>query len=487
MGAIVKILTAFLTSLFLVRAAAAAQEDLLQRAREKTKEEAERLKKEASAQVRYTRDRVTLSLRPGLTLREDGSADKKKKAEVKFGVDVGSNFACGQFDIRANLYHTFSKELREQAVDQLLDVAKGELVSNGLSLFCQSAPSLCDAFKFYHLAAQGRLALDYDKCARIEESIDSAIRKGRAAAIQSCLARKQKEGVPLEQAMRECEAENRVTNLLGQPVKTIDLVNEIKELFGLDPEVARDVQVALGDRSMSGGGRLDGRVDPAAGERRFTEIQERYRERWDEAIRLVEAGHPVGQERLKALVPFEDLGLVPAELNTIASLPARIRELVLQSITTQAAFAELVRRYHRIERLLEAALQMPGAESNPTYVREYTRAREQLRREIERLAGEYREKVATQERLAEIIEAAYADRRAAAGRVLQRFAGARLDESNLRSLPQYGKDSFLGRYTVSSDGRIQREGGGGAGAGEGRGVRIKTEGCCGVQSGWGAR
>lgn len=398
------------------------------------------LKEDSRPVVRYTRNSLSLSLRPGLTLADPGGP---AETSVRFGANLDWNFACGQFDLRANLRHTFTRELRDRALRQLLDIAQGELIANGLTLLCTSAPSLCDVFKYYHLYAQGQLKLQYDKCARIEEAIQTGQKRARAAAIQACLREKLSKNVPLEQAMQECEqSDPLVSDLFGRRVARVDLVGELKKVFGLDEQTSRDLERIFGNTTMTAKG-LQGRADPQGGARLYEETKRKYQDHWEDALQRARRGELVRDEELAQLLPYSDLRVARSELLMIAHLDPEDQRIIRESLVSQAAIADLVRRLQTIDRYLEAADRMPGAEGNPVFA-QYQKMREVLQSELARVQREYEQKVATQQRLLEILEAARARSTQKAAEVLNRSASIKAQQRMIRSLPRYGTYNPLG-------------------------------------------
>lgn len=414
-------------------------QDLLER---QLKNKTDQIKEQSTQpRVRTFRNGLSLSLSPGFTTGERGAND----ASIRFAVDAGIQRTCGRFNVYADIRQNFD-ELVQRGPNLLADVIEGELASSAWTTLCLSSPTFCELTKFATISSQAFARLNYDKCARIEESIESATRQGEALAIQKCLEEQQSRGVALGQAMTKCQTGRfRFTDLYGNPVSRIDVVGELTNLFKLDRESARDMELLLGQRRHSQN-RFEGDADPAGGERRYGELKESYRKAWDEALASIRDGRKLSERDLAALLPFQDIRVIQTELNMLALLSREDQDLIKDSIVSRAALADLVQRLNRIERYLEAAMRMPALEESPARLDQYKRGREHVAREIERLRQEYAEKVATQQRYLEILQVMRARTGESASRVVMDASAPQIGKAKLDSLPEYGRYNPLGSY-----------------------------------------
>lgn len=384
--------------------------------------------------VRMTRNDLSLSLRPGLDLGR-----KSDPLVVGFNADLDWNFSCGQFDIQANLRHLFTKEALENGARQLMDVAQGELAASGLTLLCSSSPLLCEVFKTHRFSAQALLFHEYDKCARIEQAIDTAQKKSRAASIQRCISEKVRRGVPIERANEECEkGELSFGDLMGERTLQVSILDQLTKVFKLDPETTRDAQLLLGDTTTSSK-RMSGTADPEGAERRFGEIKQKYRREWDLALDQIRSGGALSMRQIQALLPYDDMQMLWPELNSLAYADPEDQEIVKESLISQVALTELVRRINNIERYLEAAEKLPGAAENPELY-QLKESREKLIREKARLKEEYAAKANTQETLVEILHALRALKYRKANRANAKARGLNQGQDKLNEIPAPGRN-----------------------------------------------
>jgi hypothetical protein len=427
--------------LFALLATVGSAQDLLERAREVALGKQRQLADQAKPRTFVGRNSLSLHLTPGFSTPDSG----RKSVSIRFGADVGWQQTCGRFSVYANALHHF-REIMERGPELLADVAEGYIAGSAWNTLCQASPLLCENAKFGHLSAMALGQLDFDKCAHIEEAIDSGIKQGRSMAIQGCLKDKLAANVPLAQALKECErSEEQLTDLLGNRVVRFDMIDELKKLFQLDADSSRDVQLLLGDRKISTR-RFEGVADSTGGQRLYEKIKESYKNKWQEAL-----DDPPDDRELSKLLPYGDLQVIRTELNLLGLLAKPDREMVLDSIVSQAALAEMVIRLHRLERMLETAMRLPGLAEAPQRLKEYERDRDRVRREIDRLQREYADKVATHERYLRTLDILRSKAREIAHDSLGRDQAIETARAKLRSIPVQGDYNPLGRIRPSSN------------------------------------
>ncbi|HEV3029206.1 MAG TPA: hypothetical protein VG457_16625, partial [Planctomycetota bacterium] len=125
--------------------ASAFAQDLLQRAKNDLGIGTSR-----STQSYQGRDRLDLALSGDLgagLLAPQGSANLGLNASL----DV--DFACGKFDVNANLRSLFGKEAREEFMRGILNYGLSELTGSGLTLLCEASPTACQVFQHYRINA----------------------------------------------------------------------------------------------------------------------------------------------------------------------------------------------------------------------------------------------------------------------------------------------------------------------------------------------
>jgi hypothetical protein len=326
------------------------------------------------------RDRLDLHL----------SADATKLAGMQ---DAGSSilgvsgaidydFACGRFDVRSNLRQLLDKEAREDFLEDVVGALLGELAHNTLVLVCESSPTVCQALQHYRISANAMLGMQYDWCQAIESAVDDASRSTRAKAIKDCIEERRARGKTLDQAREECENPDKVRGLDGRFVSEIDLIEEVRRVFGL-PQVQEDILAQLigSLRYTPKGGQ--GEIRTTAALDRHRKLVEKYRGAWDRAIRAAGQRRELTEEELSALAPEKASRLAAAEVLDIAALSPGRREAVVRSIVSSVALFQLSLEVGGVVKLLDAARKHPTADQG--FVRRLEKEREDLERQLAEL------------------------------------------------------------------------------------------------------
>lgn len=398
MNLVSKILLVWFAPMFCFTRTLSAQ-DILERARQRL-EQTE--KDQPQLMSNSTRNGLTLSMDPGMNLGRDS---RSMQSKIHYDANLEFGFTCGQFDFATNLKHAFNKELRDQLTNQLIEYAQGELISNGLTLLCTSAPSLCDIFKHYRWQASDFLKQKTDLCQKITDAIDTPERKARAAAFDRCLQEKKAKGVPLTEAISQCDGSPMAyVDLLGKTVSEIRVFEEVKTLFGVDAQTSSHMDWLLGRRRLTPK-KVEGESDPDGASKVFEDFKKRRYDSFKRVTEAVQKGQPITDDDVAGLSADPDVNLMRAEILLLMQLDQDTRALIIEMLVTQAAFVDMVRQLFRLEAMLEAATKLPGPQQNATLMDEYKRGIEHLRRTTERTERIMRQKVESQQKLSKAVDA----------------------------------------------------------------------------------
>jgi hypothetical protein len=298
---------------------------------------------------------VTLRRRlaPGIDLKD------VKPTRASIDLDVGPDFGCGSFDLKASIKSLFHRNVKEEFLGGVLSAVQSELAGSALVLACYASPTVCDAIKHYRVSANAMLGMELEGCRSLEQSLEGVQRQSKARAIKECLDEKARQGAPLDQAQAACRASTDLRGLDGKPVKQIDLNRDL----GISDTLVPPLRIGAGTLRA---------------EARGTAVMEAYEAKRQERLRL-------WNEALRdpSKAPIEKLGPVSrAEVERLATMEPARRETALRSVAAAQAVAELVREAQAAERALESAELL----ATPELRVELERRRGQLRNELTRLA-----------------------------------------------------------------------------------------------------
>lgn len=336
----------------------------------------------ATAEVYRAPDR--LDLRLGATFPTSAVIRDQGYGRLGFEGVFESDFACGRFDVRANLKSLISKEVRDEFVEALLGAVESELMYNALVLACEVSPTACDAFKHFRVNANAMLGIGYDRCAAVEQAVNDGLHSARAKSIKDCLNRKQGEGATMDEAMRACDRAGDVTGLLGGRVAEFNLGQELVKAFNLDGGDARQLETMLSKLRYTPQG-VRGDVEPDAVLREYARVEKEIATAWiraaDQAARDPKA--PLDPEVEKVIAPTWTSGPFRIGLLRIAELPRDVRQLRIQLLASRAAAVELTLQVQKLERILAGAELLP--QNSEERRREIARQRELLRLQLQHM------------------------------------------------------------------------------------------------------
>jgi hypothetical protein len=323
----------------------------------------------------YTKDRVELSAAVPVVSGTGG----RREIEIGAAAAEEHSFLCGRFNPMAGIRALVSEDMASEATGMLLDMAEGELVSNGMTLLCQASPTLCDVLKHYRFSAQALLKLNYDKCRAIDDALQNATKRMQAEATKECLKRKLQEGKSLPEAMRECEREypqEPLRDLGGERVRQIDLNRQLEKLFGRgagEEELLQDLKIGATGAS--------GRWTSDRAERMYEEARKSYEKKWSEAEAA--GAEQATEEMLAGLVPeWAGFRATRQDLTALASMEERRRSIALGQLASDLAMLELSKKIRELDSKLSAA--KTKAELTPGAPQELVERIEAERKELQR-------------------------------------------------------------------------------------------------------
>ncbi len=418
---------ALLASILLAAIAmTAGAQDLLQRARGD-----DRPRVTAGGSSYQGLDR--LDLRVGGSFPSAASGDRGY-ARIGLSAGLDSDFACGKFDVRANLKSLVGKEAREDMLDTLIGAIESELLYNGLVLICEASPTACQAYQHFRVNANAMLGIGYDRCQAIESGVQDGIQSGQARSLKDCIARKQQEGKTLDQALAACDKASTVSGLTGSPVAEFSLGRELEKALNLPPGETRELQRFLSDLRVKPNS-VSGEIKGEAVLEEYARVEREYQEAWRKAVESVQRHPeaPLDPETAAKLQPENSPGPLPVDVRDVAELPVDQRSIYIRWLAGLAALQTLEGKVQKVERYLVAATQIPQMDAGNVQriEREITSLRTQLRH-----VDEYvRRQEAHNQALLTVIRAAEAQKRERAASSLAR---AKSSEQGARQESEYG-------------------------------------------------
>jgi hypothetical protein len=301
------------------------------------------------------RDR--LDLRVGGTIPASAGA---RSASIGLGATLEGDFACGKFDLRANLKNLMTKEAGKEMVGTLLGALESELMYNALVLACEASPTACQAFQHFRMNANALLKVGYDRCAAVEAGIQDGLQGAKAQAIKDCVDEKRRGGQTMDQALAACDQASAMRGLTGAKVTEFDLGRELQKAFNLNDLDARDLNSLLSKMRLTPSG-VGGQVAADAVRQEFLRVQKEYTDAWAKAMqaKASDPKAPVDPEIAGKLQPQGSPAPLPDELAQIAQLPRQVQRVFIGRVASQAALLDLTQRVQDLERRLAAAAKLP--------------------------------------------------------------------------------------------------------------------------------
>src|SRR5581483_1714561 len=203
------------------------------------------------AQSYQGRDRLDLAVSGDLGA---GLLAPQGSANLGLNASLDADFACGKFDLNANLRSLFGKEAREEFMKGILNYALSELTGSGLTLLCEASPTACQVFQHYRINANEMLKVNYNWCQAIQQGVDSGLQKSQAAAIKSCLDEKRNQGMTIDQALSACQNSNKMQGFGGLQVVNLNILSELSRALNLAPADQKRASLLLNDVTLSTSG-----------------------------------------------------------------------------------------------------------------------------------------------------------------------------------------------------------------------------------------
>lgn len=327
----------------------------------------------ADARLRFGLERSDLGLTPGF-----GALASPQKKYVGFSAQADLRMICGQYDLKASLQHLMGREARQEFLEGILNSLVGEVVGSGMDLLCQAEPTLCTLLQNYSVSANLKMGYYKDLCQAIESAVVDSARKNYATNVDQCLKEKRDAGVPLDQAMDQCQKKpTPITGFHGEVLAEFDLGKELQSLFGalgLSPGAAKLAQ-RVSDQTKLAPGTLGAQVDPNSISSYFDEKRDGYVQKLGGVLDQAAQRMPVATVDLRLLVPPGAPPLAEDEIRQMALLSPDDQAAAVASISTALALFEMGNEIHEVERALEALKSAPGVDEAKQKDLESRRAR----------------------------------------------------------------------------------------------------------------
>lgn len=335
--------------------AAADMQDLFDRA------ESGRAKKnsKSTAEGRVYLGRDRLDLTAGARIPTSALGDRGA-GKLSLGGDIESDFACGKFDIKANLKALISKESQEDFLNALLGAAESELAYNALMLLAETSPTAFQLFQHWRISANAMLGMQYDRCQAIEQAISDGMKSIQAKAMKDCVEEMRQNGASMDEALRACERSDEIRSLSGEKVKELDLTDELKKLFNISDVDFQHLEKLLSKIRITKGG-ASGEIKADAVLEEYERLEKEFYQAWVSATDTL-ATNPnakLTEDQLAKLAPPWAARPLAVELAEFARIPSSRRRILLESVARQAALLQLTVQVQELERWLEAEAQHP--------------------------------------------------------------------------------------------------------------------------------
>jgi len=314
---------------------------------------ADRDRRRGSTESTTYRGRDRLDLRVGATL--PSLTGERGSARLGIDASIESDFACGRFDLRANLKNLLGKEARDQWLDALIGALESELISNALVLVCEASPTACQAFQHFRVNANALLGIQYNRCQAVESAVNDSMQGIRANAIKDCVDQKRRAGLSMEEALNACQNAETMRARDGQQVREIDLMEELRKGFNLSGVDLQNVQGLLSGLRLTPRG-AHGEIKADAVLEKFDRLERDYAAAWSEQVARAaqDPKYAPSPTDLTKLWPAGALGLGPDDLRRVAKLPDERRQVWIRKLAGRAALLDLTQQVQRLERMLRA-------------------------------------------------------------------------------------------------------------------------------------
>lgn len=335
-----------------------------------------------SSEVDVYRGRDRVDLRMGGDLLPEMARKRIGSAELGVGGSLDVDFACGKFDVYGSLKSAFGKEARSEFANGLVNYALSEITGSALTLLCEASPTACQVFQHHRINAGAMLKVDYDWCGAVTQGVETGLQSAQANAIKECLAERQRQGMPLNDAKRACQNASAMRGFGGLKVSEIRLVDELVRALKLgaaDQKLAKEYlsDVAYSTRGASGSLRPSAVLE--AFERRR---QEKYGA-WEQAFAEAASTGTISPDVREKLGPKGARQMLAEDLRQVAGLTRTEHGLFLWHMATEAAFFEVELEVAHVERWLATLRRDPQADRGT--VEQVERQLTDLRSELNQL------------------------------------------------------------------------------------------------------
>lgn len=408
--------------------AASFAQDLLQRAKNGL-----RIGSSAGTDSYRGRDRLDLALSGDLGA---GILQPQGEASLGLNASLDVDFACGRFDLNANLRSLFGKESREEFIKGILNYGLSQLAGSGLTLLCEASPTACQVFQHYRINANELLKVNYNWCQAIQQGVGSGLQQSQAAAIKACIDQKRQGGATMDQALAQCQQSNKMQGFGGVQVVNLSVLGELSRALGLSSADQKRVGLLLSDVMLSTAG-ASGQIRADVVPQAFLKRRNDYLSGWDDALSQAKNGPSIAQSTLEALTPPGAPPLLPDEVQEISRLSPTRQRLYVSQMASSAALLSLTVDVHRLERLLQAGRKDPSIDQG--FVKWLERELEDLRQQLDQMRELAAEQGRYQKALSEFSEAGQRKAHEDAAGVITAIDSTAVAERGLSEVTPFGK------------------------------------------------
>jgi hypothetical protein len=345
------------------------------------------------------RDRLDLAVSGDLGA---GLLAPQGTANLGLNASLDADFACGKFDLNANLRSLFGKEAREEFMKGILNYALSELTGSGLTLLCEASPTACQVFQHYRINANEMLKVNYNWCQAIQQGVDSGLQKSQAAAIKSCLDEKRNQGMTIDQALSACQNSNKMQAFGGLQVVNLNILSELSRALNLAPADQKRASLLLNDVTLSTSG-ASGQIRSDTVPQAFLTRRNDYLSNWNDAITQAQNNQPILDSTMQSLSPPGAPPVLQDEVKQIARLSPTRQNLYVSQMASSSALLSLTVDIQWLERLLQASRKDPTIDQG--FVKWLENELQDLRRQLDQMRELASEQSRYQRALAEFSDA----------------------------------------------------------------------------------
>lgn len=364
----------------------------------------------SGADIDVYRGRDRVDLRMGADLLPEMARKRVGTAELGVGGSLDVDFACGKFDAYGSLRSAFGKEARSEFANGLVNYALSEITGSALTLLCEASPTACQVFQHHRINAGAMLKVDYDWCGAVTQGVETGLQSAQANAIKECLAEKQRQGMPLDDAKRACQNASAMRGFGGLKVSEIRLVDELVRALKLGPADQKLAKEYLSDVGYSTRG-ASGTLRPSAVSDAFERRRQEKYGAWEQAFAEAASTGTISPEVREKLGPKGARQMLTEDLRQVARLSRTEHGLFLWHMATEAAFFEVELEVANLERWLATLRRDPQADrgtveqverqltdlrSEMNQLRDLRRAEEGWNRELLRMTESLQREAAAQ-------------------------------------------------------------------------------------------